>query len=69
MPTKTEVLAEKTFKGEVEELEARVYYTLSQTQSLQAHRNSKAIALLVKLLYDKDQLSGEEIDNLLLELV
>ena len=64
-----DILYEKTHKEEGLDLGRRVFYTLSDDKSLQAHRNSKAIALLVGLLREKGHLSDEEMDKLLLECI
>ena len=69
MPNKEDNLREKTYKNDGLELEKRVFYTLSDEKGLEHHRNSKAIALLVKALHEKKQLSDEEVDELLLECV
>mgnify|MGYP001083962069 CR=1 FL=1 len=64
-----DVLREKTFKEEGMEIERRVFYTLTEEAKLTNHRNSKAIALLVKVLQEKEILSEPEIDSLLLECI
>jgi hypothetical protein len=69
MPNKEDILREKTYKNDALELERRVFYTLSDEKGLQDHRNTKAIALLVKALHEKKQLSDEEVDELLLQCV
>jgi CRISPR/Cas system-associated protein Csm6 len=47
------------------DLAHRVFYTLSQKHDEQARRNSKAIALLMKLLEEKGVLTNAEVDRLL----
>jgi hypothetical protein len=69
MPNKEDILRDKTHKEDGLGLDERVLYTLSDEKSLQHHRNTKAIAVLVKLLHEKAQLSDQEIDDLLLECV
>jgi hypothetical protein len=69
MPSIEDVLREKTYKNDVVELDQRVFYTLSNDKDLQNHRNTKAIALLVKVLHEKKQLSDGEVDELLLQCV
>ena len=69
MPNTEDVLREKTYKNDGLELDQRVFYTLSNDKNLQDHRNTKAIALLVKVLHDKKQLSDGEVDELLLQCV
>jgi hypothetical protein len=74
MPTINEALAERTYKQEGFEVEKRVFYTLHgegnspQRDELQNHRNSKAISLLFKLLLEKQMLTEEQFDEILLEV-
>jgi len=65
MPDRATILREKTYKDL--EPEARTFYTLSDVPASQAHRNTKAIALLVKHLSDRGLMSEEELDELLFE--
>jgi len=67
MADKATILREKTHKGL--EVDARTFYSLSADKALQAHRNTKAIALLVKHLSDRGLISEEELDELLFECV
>ncbi|MGD0127870.1 MAG: hypothetical protein ABSF46_21100 [Terriglobia bacterium] len=69
MPNIEDVLREKTYKDDGLELDQRVFYTLSNEKGLQNHRNTKAIAHLMKVLHEKGQLSEGEIDELLLQCV
>jgi hypothetical protein len=69
MPKVEDVLREKTYKGEGLDLDVRVFYTLRDGRKLQPHRNSKAIALIVKLLHKKGLVSVREIDQLLLDCI
>jgi hypothetical protein len=69
MPNINDVLREKTYKDGGLDLDVRVFYTLSKGRKLQPHRNSKAIALLVKLLHKKGQITIREVDRLLLDCV
>jgi hypothetical protein len=69
MPNRNDSLNEKTFKNQIEELDKRVFYTLTSEETLQAHQVAKALSILVKLLHDKNILSDNEIDELLLEVV
>ena len=68
MPNIEDVLREKTHKNDGLDLGQRVFYTLSDDKDLQNHRNTKAIALLVKVLHEKKQLSDGEVDELLLSM-
>ena len=69
MSNKEEILREKTFKEEGMEIERRVFYTLTDKENLQAYRNSKFAALLVKALVDKGVLAEEDVDDMLFECV
>lgn len=69
MPTRDDILNKQTFKNDVEELEQRIYYTLTNEKGVQAHRVAKALSIFMKLLHDKNILSDKEIDDLLLEVV
>ena len=74
MPTKEEILAERTFSGQGLEIEKRVFYTLDgdrsspHAETLQNHRNSKAIALLFKTLIEAGTLTEDQLDEILLEV-
>jgi hypothetical protein len=54
-----------TFKQDGIDLAHRVYFTLAQRHDEQARRNSKAIALLVKLLDEKNLITPNEVDTML----
>ena len=69
MASMEDVLREKTFKGQTEDLPRRIFYTLDADKALQTHRNSKAIALLVDHLHKKGLISDKEIDELLFQLL
>jgi hypothetical protein len=65
MPDRATILREKTFEDC--EPDARTFYTLSDVPASQVHRNTKAIALLVKHLTDRGLMTKEELDELLFE--
>jgi hypothetical protein len=69
MANRNDILYDKTFKGQVEELEKRVYYTLTSEEKIQTHKVAKAFSILVKLLHEKNILNDDEIDELLFEVV
>lgn len=75
MSTKEDLLAEATYKEQGLDVAKRVFYTLDGKQGdpyrekLQAHRNSKAIALLFKMLHESGQLTDDKIDEILLEVI
>jgi hypothetical protein len=68
MPNKEDILSEQTFK-DVDELEKRIYYTLTDKEKLATFRIAKTLALLIKGLHDKGILSIEEIEEFLFECV
>lgn len=63
------ILAEHTNKREGLDVDSRVFYTLTDVPQLQAHRNAKLLALLVRHLHAKGVLDDEAIDTMLLQLV
>ena len=71
MPNLVDILRDQTYKEEKLEIEQRVFYTLyeGKKQNLQDHRNSKAIAELIKILSEKGILVEEDVDNILLRAV
>jgi hypothetical protein len=75
MPMIEDVLSEKTYKQGGLDVGQRVFYTLtggpvaSRGAALQADRNSKAIALLFKVLREKDYITDAQLDEVLLELL
>ena len=69
MPRVEDVLREKTYKNQGLDVDVRVFYTLHDGKELQPHRNSKAIALLVKHMHKKGLISIREIDKLLLDCI
>lgn len=68
MPTRNQLLADKTFKN-TDDLGRRVYYTLTDTKGQSAHRVSKLLSLLVVKLSERGQLSETELDDILLETI
>ena len=74
MPTREEMLAKQTYKEDGLEVEKRVFYTLLadskvSKETLQAHRNSKAIAFLFKTLLEDGTISENQLDEILLDVV
>lgn len=59
-------LQNDTFKQAGVDVAHRVFYTLSHKHDEQARRNSKAIALLVKMLDEKGLITSDELDAFLL---
>jgi hypothetical protein len=76
MPTKEDHLKQYTHKEEGLELEKRVFYTLTgepdkkplSPEKLRDYRNSKAIALLFKVLHENGTLTEDQLDDILLEV-
>jgi len=75
MAMKEEILATETHKDDGLDVGRRVLYTLvgeqntPNRQKLQADRNSKAIAVLLKTLHKKHLLTDDQIDEILLEVI
>jgi len=69
------ILREKTYKGQVNDLAQRIYYTLMNDREeeefldITTHRTAKTLSLLMKTLNDKGDLAETEIDQILLDLV
>lgn len=72
MATIEDILNKKTHKDQ-DDVSKRVFYTLlgeeGEDRKSQAHRNSKAIAVLFKTLREKSILTNRHIDEMLLEVV
>ena len=66
--TREDVLREETHKGDVDELDRRVFYTLTK-KGFEVHRTAKAVASLVALLHEKEMLSEDEVDEFLFNCV
>lgn len=68
-----DVLAKRTHKEDGISVARRVYYTLKGEESddwqARAHRNSKAIAMVIMNLAELGILSESRIDDILLEVV
>lgn len=68
-----EVLTKRTHKQDGLGVAQRVYYTLKGEEpedwKSRAHRNSKAIAMLIKNLSELGILTEDGIDDILLEVV
>ena len=69
MPSKEDILKEKTFKEEGIETDRRVFYTLTSDEKLAGHRTAKLVASLVRLLKDRRTLTDTDIDELLFECI
>lgn len=69
MPTREEVLRDKTYKEEGMDLEKRIFYTLTDNKGFEVHRIAKALALTIKFLADEGRLRPKDVDDILLEVV
>lgn len=69
MPSKDDILRQKTFKEEGMEADRRVFYTLTDDEKLSGHRTSKLLASLTRLLQERGIISKEDIDGLLFECI
>jgi hypothetical protein len=71
MPEKENIFRNETYKEDGIETERRVFYTLNdgKKNDMQAHRNSKAIAMLIKTLRENDILDDDDIDAILIECI
>lgn len=69
MPTREEILREKTHKDGATYLETRVYDTLMDSKGHETHRIAKALALTIKFLVDECGLRPKDVDDILFEVV
>jgi hypothetical protein len=79
VPTREDELRDHTFKGDVTELDKRIYYTLTTkpgagrdselSLDLRSHRTAKLVSQLVVKLHEQGILDDNEIDEMLLNLL
>jgi hypothetical protein len=75
MMTKKELLAKETYKQDGLDIAKRVFLTLdgkhgdSYRDSSRIQRNSKAIGQLFKTLHKSGQLSDDDLDKILIEVI
>jgi len=67
MATKKDILNEKT--NQDLPVAQRIYYTLTDNEEIKAKQTAKALGLLIENLVNKGILSGEDIDDMLFEIV
>ena len=67
MPQREDVLREKTFKGEFEDVAHRVFHTLTAQKEFEQLRTMHVLSSLIELLTDKGVLTEAELDDLLLK--
>ena len=67
MATKEDILNEKTNRDLP--VAQRIYYTLTDNEEINAKQIAKTLGLLIENLVNKGILSGEDIDDILFEIV
>ena len=67
MATKEDILNEKTNRDLP--VAQRIYYTLTDNEEINAKQIAKTLGLLIENLVNKGMLSGEDIDDMLFEIV
>ena len=67
MATKEDILNEKTNRDHPDA--QRIYYTLTDNEKINAKQTAKTLGLLIENLVNKGILSGEDIDDILFEIV
>jgi hypothetical protein len=67
MATKEDIVNEKTNRDLP--VAQRIYYTLTDNEKINAKQTAKTLGLLIENLVDKGILSGEDIDDMLFEIV
>ena len=67
MPSKEEILIERTYKNLP--VAERILYTLTEDEVIKVNQTAKTVGLLVETLVNKGVLSEEDVDHILLELL
>jgi hypothetical protein len=67
MATKEDIVNEKTNRDLP--VAQRIYYTLTDNEKINAKQTAKTLGLLIENLVNKGILSGEDIDDMLFEIV
>jgi hypothetical protein len=67
MAIKEDILNEKTNRDLP--VAQRIYYTLTDNEEIKAKQTAKTLGLLIENLVNKGILSGEDIDDMLFEIV
>ena len=67
MAIKEDILNEKTNRDLP--VAQRIYYTLTDNEEIKAKQTAKTLGLLIDNLANKGILSGEDIDDMLFEIV
>jgi len=68
MPTQENTLKKKTFP-ELDELSKRIYYILTDAESIKIQRVAKTLGLLIEHLSNSGILSVKDIEDMLFEVV
>jgi len=68
MPTREDVLYEKTHKG-VDTIHKKIFLTLSDCKGAEATRTEKLLILLIERLHEQGVIKDQDIDKMLLEIV
>lgn len=69
MAYREDMLRDKTFKGNEEGIERRVFNALTCDPSVESHRVAKLVSLLVAHLANKGELAEENLDEILMEVI
>lgn len=79
MPNRDDILRDETYKGEVDELDKRIYYTLTMKPGTgrqgelpvesRIHRTAHLLSQLVTNLHDQGILDDDDIDDMLFNLL
>jgi hypothetical protein len=79
MPNREDILRDQTYKGDVDELDKRIYYTLTLKSGTgregelpvesRIHRTAKLLSLVVTKLHEQGVLDDDEIDDMLFDLL
>jgi hypothetical protein len=67
MASKEDILKKKTHRDHP--VAQRIYYTLTDNEEIKAKQTAKTLGLLIENLVNKGILSGEDIDDILFEIV
>lgn len=69
-----DILKEQTFKGDVDEIGRRVYYTITNTKGSPApkkfqDRVARGFSQLIEVLRQRNAITDGDVDNILLKMV
>ena len=67
MPSKEEILIERTYKNLP--VAQRILYTLTEDEVIKVNQTAKTVGLLVETLVNKGVLSEGDVDHMLLQLL